>query len=171
MAMDALVRPLLDLPLFRGLKPLQLTEIVRRAERIIYGPGDVIVCENQVGDAAVVIISGHCQRMDDRGDKNRAEILPEGSLIAELAMLVEVVHVSTIIATSKVKALRLTRSQMHELMENEPAIAEHFSTMIIGRLQALAEELRVVDSTFARAAEIMPMLPPVEAKTCVHAAL
>jgi hypothetical protein len=40
MAIDALVKPFLLLPLFQGLKPLQLTEIVRRADRIIYRPGD-----------------------------------------------------------------------------------------------------------------------------------
>ena len=60
MAIDALVKPLLALPLFQGLSPLQLTEIVRRAERIIYRPGDAIVTENQTGDAAIVIISGKC---------------------------------------------------------------------------------------------------------------
>ena len=53
MAIDALVKPLLSLPLFRGLPPLQLTEIVRRAERVIYAPGDVIAAENQLSDAAI----------------------------------------------------------------------------------------------------------------------
>ena len=49
MAIDALVKPFLLLPLFQGLKPLQLTEIVRRADRIIYRPGDILIEEDQVG--------------------------------------------------------------------------------------------------------------------------
>ena len=63
MAIDALVKPFLLLPLFQGLKPLQLTEIVRRADRIIYRPGDIIIEEDQVGDAAIVIVSGEAVRV------------------------------------------------------------------------------------------------------------
>ena len=50
MAMDNLVAPLLRLPLFAGLKPLQLTEIVRRAERQSFWPGDLITKAGQPGD-------------------------------------------------------------------------------------------------------------------------
>ena len=120
MAIDALVKPLLSLPLFRGLPPLQLTEIVRRAERVIYAPGDVIAAENQLSDAAIVIVSGNCIRLDDDGGQLHGEQLPEGSMISELAMLVEVTHISTIIAQGPVKALRMTRERMRELMEDEP---------------------------------------------------
>src|SRR6185312_9069931 len=137
MAIDALVKPLLSLPLFRGLPPLQLTEIVRRAERVIYAPGGVIATENQIADAAIIIISGRCVRLEDEGDASRGEPLPEGTMVSELAMLVEVVHASTVIAQDRVKALRLTRNSMRELMEEEPELAEHFSSHICGRLHRL----------------------------------
>jgi len=157
MAIEALVKPLLSLPIFRGLKPLQLTEIVRRAERIIYAPGTAIVAENQMSDAAVLIVSGNCVRLDD-DTASRGELLPEGSIIAELAMLVEVVHVSTIVAQDRVKALRLTRSQMREMMEDDPALVEHFSSHIVGRLHVLAEELSAVDRVLAGCIAVPP--PP-----------
>jgi CRP-like cAMP-binding protein len=149
MAMDALVKPLSALPIFQGLKPLQLTEIVRRAERIIYRAGDVIVAENQQSDAAIVIISGSCIRLDgadDKAHRARGELVPEGSMIAELAMLVEIVHSATIIAQGQVKALRVTREKMHVLLEQDISLAEHFSSSIIERLQVLREELSAVES-------------------------
>jgi CRP-like cAMP-binding protein len=149
MAIDALVKPLLSLPIFRGLKPLQLTEIVRRAERIVYAPGTVIVAENQMSDAAILIVSGNCIRLDDDAEPSRGELLPEGSIVAELAMLVEVVHVSTIVAQDRVKALRLARSEMREMMEEDPALVEHFSSHIVGRLHVLADELSAVDRVLA----------------------
>jgi CRP-like cAMP-binding protein len=148
MAIDALVKPLLSLPLFRDLAPLQLVEIVRRAERIVYRPGDAIVAENQVGDAAIVIISGSCLRIDDNGDpaqKSRGELVPEGSMIAELAMLIEFVHTTTIIAQGPVKALRITRHRLHQLMEEDPALADHFSASIVARLKLLAKDLKAID--------------------------
>ena len=164
MAIDALVKPLLALPLFRGLTPLQLTEIVRRAERIIYRPGDALTMENQTSDAAIVIISGTCRRIDDNGDaqKTRGEIVPEGAMIAELAMLIEIEHTTTIIAQGPVKALRLTRQKILALMEEDPTLAQHFSACITSRLKLLAKDLKAID-TGVDAATVSPQLPPTSA--------
>jgi CRP-like cAMP-binding protein len=171
MAIDALVEPLLSLPLFRDLKPLQLTEIVRRAERVVFRPGDIIAAENQVADAATIIISGSCIRLNDSGSvshRSRGEILPHGALISELAMLVEVVHASTIIAQSSVRALRLRRDGMLELMQEDPSLAEHFSRHILERLQLLAEELNAIDAAFTGWAAETP--PQIALSSAAHAA-
>jgi CRP-like cAMP-binding protein len=146
MAIDALVKPFLSLPLFRGLKPLQLSEIVRRAERIVYRPGAIIAAEDQVSDAAILIVSGTCIRRTEDGKQTREELLPEGSMVAELAMLVEMVHAATFVAKDQVRALRLTREKMHEVMKEDPSLATHFSSHILKRLQLLAEDLSVVDA-------------------------
>lgn len=165
MAIDALVKPLLALPLFQGLSPLQLTEIVRRAERIIYRPGDAIVVENQPSDAAIIIISGNCIRVDDNGDpsaRSGGEVLPEGVMIAEIAMLVDLVHTMTVIAQGPVKALRLTRQRMANLMEEDASLAQHFSAHIIARLKLLAKDLKAID-TDADGATIPPQVPLLSA--------
>jgi CRP-like cAMP-binding protein len=172
LAIDVLVRPLLALPLFRGLSPLQLTEIVRRAERIIFRPGDALVVENDVADAAVVIISGPCVRIDavgDRAMKSRGEVVPEGSMLAELAMLIDFVHTTTVIAQGPVKALRLTRERMQELMAEDPALAEHFSTCILNRLKLLANELKGIDSLMDGARFPAPNPAPAGQRTATQA--
>jgi CRP-like cAMP-binding protein len=145
MAIDALVKPFLSLPLFRDLKPLQISEIARRAERIVYRAGDIIAAEDQPGDAAILIVSGTCVRRTVDGKKTREEFLPEGSMVAELAMLVEVVHPTTIIARDQVKALKISREKMHELMQEDAGLAAHFSSRILKRLHAIASDLLTVD--------------------------
>lgn len=154
MAIDALVKPFLSLPLFRGLKPLQLSEIVRRAERIVYKPGDYIITEDQQGDAAIVIVAGECVRISGDNHGKAGEAVPEGSLVGEMAMLVEAVHTSSIIARSAVRALRLTREDMHRLMTEEPEIAVHFSLLISARLQQIADELKSIDKSLANIASL-----------------
>lgn len=149
MAIDALVKPFLLLPLFQGLKPLQLTEIVRRADRIIYRPGDVIIEEDQLGEAAIVIVSGEAIRTTGMEAGEAAETIPEGSMIGEMAMLVETIHSSTIIARGTVKALRLTRTEMLAAMAEDPKLAEHLTQKISARLHRLALELRSVDQALA----------------------
>jgi len=134
MAIDALVRPFLALDLFRGLKPLQVTEIVRRADRIVYRPGDVIIRENEEGDAAILLVAGEAVRLSGNF-KASAEALPEGALLGEMAMLIETQHSTTVVARSAVRALRITRSELYDLMAEDPKIADHFVQKISGRLR------------------------------------
>jgi CRP-like cAMP-binding protein len=159
MAIDALVKPFLRLPLFQGLKPLQLTEIVRRAERIVYRPGDSIIEEDRAGDAAIVIVSGEAVVIRNGHAEEAAEPVHEGSIVGELAMLVETVHTATVIAKSNVRALRLTRSEMHDLMAEDPALAEHLTHKITARLHVLATELRAIDQALAEIAAFDPVMP------------
>jgi CRP-like cAMP-binding protein len=160
MAIDALVKPFLLLPLFQGLKPLQLTEIVRRADRIIYRPGDIIIEEDQPGEAAIIIVSGEAVRLTSGDAGDAAEAIAEGSMIGELAMLVETIHSATIVARGTVKALRLTRTEMHELMAEDPQLADHLTQKITARLHALAQELREVDQALADMAAFDPIARP-----------
>lgn len=150
MAINALVQPLLGVELFQGLKPLQITEIARRADRIVYRPGDVIVAEDTTGDAAILIVAGEAARMSGPGLGGQVEPVAEGSLVGEMAMLVDTVHSSTVIARSAVRALRISRSELLEQMEADPELAEHFVARITGRLSRLAEELRAVDNALGR---------------------
>lgn len=156
MAIDALVKPFLRLPLFQGLKPLQLTEIVRRAERIVYKPGDLIIQEDKTGDAAIVIIAGEAVILRSSDEQAAAEPVAEGSMVGELAMLVETVHTATVIAKSPVRALRLTREEMHALMSEDAALAEHLTQKITARLHVLASELRAIDQALAEIAAFDP---------------
>ena len=168
MAIDALVKPFLSLPLFRGLKPLQLSEIVRRAERIVYRPGAIIAAEDQLSDAAILIVSGTCIRRSEDGKQGHEELLPEGSMVAELAMLVEMVHAATFVAKDQVKTLRLTREKMHEVMQEDPSLATHFSSHILKRLQLLAEDLSAVDALIVGSASRLQS--PLDHESGPHAA-
>src|SRR3990170_3295782 len=149
MAIDALVKPFLLLPLFRALKPLQLTEIVRRADRIVFRPGDIIIEEDQIGEAAIVIVSGDAVRTTGLEPGAAAEPVPEGSIIGEMAMLVETVHTATIVARGPVRALRLSRTEMHAQMTEDPRLAQHLTQQITERLKRLAAEVHAIDQALA----------------------
>ena len=60
------------------------------------------------------------------------------------------------------KALRLTRQKIYELMEEDPTLAQHFSAHIISRLKLLAKDLKAID-TAADDATISPQLPQMSA--------
>jgi CRP-like cAMP-binding protein len=154
MAIDPRVAPLLRLEIFQGLRPLQLTEVARRAERMVFREGQVIVRAGTPGDGAFVIVSGDTlslARCD--GQVQRRPIEP-GSLIGELAMLIDHEYAVTVVAKGPVKALKITREAMLDQMRDDPRLAEHLSARITSRLTRLAEELRTIDGVLAQAASL-----------------
>jgi CRP-like cAMP-binding protein len=149
MTIDALVAPLLKIALFQGLRPLQITEIARCAERIVFRPGQSIVEVDQAGDAAYVIVSGDVARTKGPEVGPEPELVPVGSLIGEMAMLVETEYSSTVVAQSSVRALKITRNAMYTQMADDSALAEHLVAKISSRLKGLVVELRRIDQGLA----------------------
>jgi CRP-like cAMP-binding protein len=143
---------LLNVPLFQGLKPLQLTEIARRADRIVYKPGDVIVAAHAGTDAAVLVVSGEAVRTEGPGLAGREEAVPAGALISEMTMLIETECTSTIVAKTPVRALRITRAEMLAHMATDPSLADHFIEKISGRLSSFVDNLREIDNGLAKVA-------------------
>jgi CRP-like cAMP-binding protein len=142
MAIDKVVAPLLRVPLLAGLKPLQLTELARQAERVKFRSGDVITRAGALGDGAYLIVSGEAERRPEPGSFDLAEPVEPGSLIGELAMLVEHVYGATVVACGRVHCLKLTRAALHEQIREDAALARHFAGVIDARLAFVAEELR-----------------------------
>jgi CRP/FNR family transcriptional regulator, cyclic AMP receptor protein len=142
MSNESLVAPLLRVRLFQGLSPRQLGDIARRAERIMYRTGALITEEGDAADAAVLIVSGETERI---GAGLREPVAP-GSLIGELAMLIEHTYGSTVVARGPVKALKITRSMMHDLMLRDQALAEHMVERVSSRLSGLLGEMKSVDA-------------------------
>jgi CRP/FNR family cyclic AMP-dependent transcriptional regulator len=161
MAGDSILIALARLPLFEGLAPAQIREIAARAQRAIYHPGSVLIEENAEGDAAILIVAGEAARVSGPELSARIEPVPPGSLLGEAAMLIETTHTSTVVARSQVRALQLTRDELHAQMLDDPSLAETLIHNIATRLMRMAEELRQVDAALAgdRAAAAPSTLP------------
>ena len=149
MALDVVVQSLLRVELFAGLRPLQLAELARRSDRIVYKPGDTIITEGAVGDAAVLIVRGDAVRISGPALGVDAEPVVDGSLVGEMAMLIEAEHSSTIVARGMTRAIRLTRTAVLEQIAADPRLAQHLSGKLASRLHDMANELRELDQTLA----------------------
>jgi CRP-like cAMP-binding protein len=144
MAIDPRIAPFLAVPLFKGLKPLQITEIARRAQRIVFKPGSVIIANGAPADGAVLIVGGEAVRTEAPGGQTE-ERVPVGALLGEMALLIETEHTSTVVARTPVRALRIARDDMLAQMTDDPSIAEHFIAKLSGRLTAFVNDLRRID--------------------------
>jgi len=149
MPIEGIIVPLLRVPLFTGLKPLQITEIARQAERVKYWRGDIITRAGQPADGGYLIVSGAAARVCG-GLSTDLEPIETGSLIGEMAMLVEHDHASTIVARDRVLCLKITRAALRAQMLHDISLAEHFQQCITERLRSVAETLRQIDQGLNR---------------------
>lgn len=137
------------LPLFRGLSPLQIAGIARRADRVSYTPGATIIEEDATADAAILIIAGNAVRVSGPELVGRSEPVAPGSLLGEAAMLVETTYGSTIVARSAVRAVHITREGLNEQMLADPGLAAIIAENLGKRLSKVADLLRQVDAKLA----------------------
>jgi len=142
------------LPLFRGLTPLQLAAIARRADRVSYTPGATIIEENEPADAAILIVAGKAVRVSGPELVTHAEAVSPGSLLGEAAMLVETTYGSTVVARTQVRAVHILRETLHELILGDPGLADGLMQNLAGRLVQTAAVLRRADTLLARAEKL-----------------
>ncbi|MGH6817060.1 MAG: cyclic nucleotide-binding domain-containing protein [Hyphomicrobiaceae bacterium] len=135
--------------LFQGLEPLQITEIMRRCERVAFSAGQEIIAEGETGDAAFLILSGPAERVSGPELADGPHPIRLGSLVGEMAMFVETEHSSTVVATGSVRTLKIARAALHAQMGDDPALAEHFVAAIVGRLNVAADALRQAERALA----------------------
>ncbi len=160
MAADQLVTALQNLEVFRGLDEMHLAEIVRNSERIVFKPGQTMVAAGGRGDGAYLLVAGDAEILPDAatttGAPNLVRLIEPGSLVGEMAMLIEHEYRVTVVARTSIRALKFTRAQMQSHMLAAPSLAEHFVARISSRLSRVAVELRRIDQMLAIAAEPGP---------------
>lgn len=143
------VELLAQLPIFQGLTHHQLGMIADCGSKAFFQAGDAIVREGEQGEVAYMILTGKASCFIRNRNETFEEDLWPGTLIGELAMLVETIYPITVVAKERVRALAIHREAFREVMERDPAIAQHMSDMLLARLSGLVEQLRTVDEKLA----------------------
>ena len=158
MSSDTLTVHFERVEIFQGLDRRQIGEIARHAERIVYKPGQHLIDSGTAGDSAILVVTGKAVRTDSPGQPQGEQPLDiePGSLIGEMAMLIDTEHTSTIVAETEVRALKINRQDLLVQMHDDPAVAEHFVAKIAERLHRIAGELRRIDEALAGASDMMP---------------
>lgn len=144
MTVKPIVGSALQVPLFHGLGSEQMSEIIRRAERVVYEPGEALIEDGEKGDAAILVISGRATQYNALHSTHPYGPVGPGFLVGEMAMLIETVHHLTVIADEPIKALKFHRPMIETLMGEDPRLADHFVSRIASRLNNLAAEMRAM---------------------------
>lgn len=150
--------------LFAGLRPLQISEIVRRAERCVLRDGQSLIVAGERGEMGFLVVEGQVRITGALASAEPPAALGPGTIVGEMAMLIEHEHAITVIADGPVKALRFPRTMIEELMQEDPDIAEHLVSVMAERLAAVARDLRRISADLgiapAMASDARDAAPP-----------
>jgi CRP-like cAMP-binding protein len=179
MAIDLVLESLRRVPLFTGLTSEQIAAIGCGARRCAFRPGEVIVEAREPADGAYLLLSGDAVCTTGPDARGQWEPVEAGSLLGEVAMLVEHDYGATVMAQAWVDCLKLERATLQGQMRADPDIARRIADVIRDRLITAAAALQIVDQLLAgpgeQAAEgpiiLMPPWPtqgPAAAASLAH---
>ncbi|MGO9372577.1 MAG: cyclic nucleotide-binding domain-containing protein [Syntrophobacteraceae bacterium] len=151
------------LPIFKGLSRRQLASILDVAAKAHFEAGDNLAVRNSRADTTFLILTGAARCVDFPGNPAACEKVEAGSLIGELAMLVEIIHSLTVQASVRLRALAFRRNAMKSVMLNDPVIAAKISGNLLTRLQTFAADLRRLDSFLAHVEGATPLVYGIHA--------
>ena len=143
---SALVVPFLRSPIFQGLSTAQLEAVARACEKMTKSAGQAIVTKGAVGDAAYLIVSGGARIVRDEFSAEERATLTPGTLIGEMAMLIETAYGATVVALEPVRLFKIGRPALHQLMCEDRGITEHFLSKINARLVEFTSALHRIGS-------------------------
>ncbi len=147
--LDPNIELLQTLPLFRGLPDKQLRAILAAMQKTFFQAGEELITKDQIGNTAFLMISGTARCYDLQYGQALKEVLQRGTLIGELAMIVETLHNFSVRATDRVRALAIHREALRTVMEADALIAQQISDNLLLRLRGFSSELRKFDRRLA----------------------
>ncbi len=143
MALNEEVEALRAVPLFQRIEASKLKLLAFTSERVRFGPGDVVVRQGDIGDAAYVVLEGAADVLVDtpQGPLKVAE-LGRNDLIGEIAILIDAPRTATVSVTAPMTALRISKDLFFRLVTEFPQMAIEVMRELAHRLDATTADLR-----------------------------
>ena len=108
-----------DLSFFEGWTDDELEHFVRIVDRVHFATDDVLIREEQVGQAFLILVAGNAE-VRRGGEALRR--LHAGDHAGELSLLDDAPASATVVAMSDVEALLLYRQDFYNLLETIPSL-------------------------------------------------
>jgi CRP/FNR family transcriptional regulator, cyclic AMP receptor protein len=117
---DAKVDLISRVPLFATCSKKELGLIANQADQVEWRVGKTVIQEGRLGSEFFLLIDGTVS-VSRGGTKLRD--LTAGEWVGEIALITNVPRTATVMTTSPVRALVLTRGAFSRLIEDNPSIA------------------------------------------------
>ncbi|WP_102961388.1 cyclic nucleotide-binding domain-containing protein [Mangrovicella endophytica] len=129
-------------PLFSGIEAPKLKLLAFTSKLVRYEASEVLFRQGDPGDSAFVILSGQAVVIADTpGGEIEIARLGETDFVGEIGILCDMPRTATVRAVTNVKALRIGKDCLVELLENFPSIGLSMLRGLALRLSRTTAEL------------------------------
>jgi CRP-like cAMP-binding protein len=146
------VEVLRNIPLFANIEPSKLKLLAFTSERLVFQPGQAIMREGELGDDAYVIINGSADVLvNTPAGPLKVAGMAKNAFVGEIAMLCDVPRTATIVASSEVVTLRISKELFFRLIREFPQMGIEVMRVLALRLEKTTADLRDVNAKLAEA--------------------
>ncbi len=143
MALNEEVEALRAIPLFQRIEASKLRLLAFTSERVNFRPGDLVVREGDIGDAAYIVLEGTAEVLVEtpQGPLKVAD-LGRNDIIGEIAILIDVPRTATVRTAEAMTALRISKELFFRLVAEFPQMAVEIMRELAQRLDKTTNDLR-----------------------------
>lgn len=121
--------------LFQGLSDQELQQLVDMGERVSLRPGEILIRQGDVGEAAYVILSGEFAIQKLSGQSViHLDTRGSGDVVGEMALITRAPRSATIIARTRGEVLRIPQAAFDKLLASSSSAATAILHLVMGRL-------------------------------------
>jgi CRP-like cAMP-binding protein len=131
---DAKIELISKVPLLAGCSKSELGRIAALADLVEFRDGETLMREGDIGSEFFILVQGSA-RVTRRGRK--LADLEGGGWVGEIALISNVRRTATVVATSPLQTLVLTRTGFSDLIRDVPSIGTKVLAALGERLAAL----------------------------------
>ena len=145
MGVEDEVKVLKQIPLFANIDSAKLKLMAFASERLSFTPGQYLCKQGDVGDAAFIIIEGDADVVLENGDGGESLTVAsvgKNDIVGEIAILIDVPRTASIVATTDLVALKLTKELFFRMVRDFPDMSVEIMRALAHRLESANARLR-----------------------------
>jgi CRP-like cAMP-binding protein len=154
--MDMIAERLAAIPLLAGLTREQRHRLSRAAERLFIAPGKTLVDRGEVAHAAYLCLDDNIVAEYITDGESEAVILPQGSTVLEMAMIVETEAAARFAAEGHARVIRLPRERVLTVVGRDPDLLEALQNALTNRLNETAGQMKQLAAVFDDPPTVIP---------------
>lgn len=143
MGVEEEVKVLKRIPLFANIDAAKLKLMAFASQRLAFSPGQYLCRQGDAGDAAFIIIDGDADVvLENGGEGLTVASVGKNDIVGEIAILIDVPRTASIVATTDLVALKVTKDLFFRMVTDFPEMSVEIMRVLAHRLEAANARLR-----------------------------
>ncbi len=142
MSLDKEVEALRNVAIFRKIDAAKLRLLAFISERVEFAPGEVMCRQGEIGDSALIILSGNARIVvSSNGAEKTVAHVGKDDVVGEIAILCDVPRTATVIAEDELTGLSVDKETFLKLLQEFPEMALEVMRVLAARLERTTRDL------------------------------